>query len=151
MATKTDPEPTTGEATPGGGKKKKILMIAPVVVLLLAGVGFFFLKPSGSATPAKKPAPVPGVIVPLEPQSVNLAGGHFLKLGFALQATKAAGEEVDGAKALDLAIETFSGRSIEELSTREGREKTKKLLTKEITEAYEGEVYQIYLTTFVMQ
>ena len=149
MATKTDAEPTAADAAPGGGRKKKILMIAPVVVMLLAGIGFFFLKPSGA--PEKKPAPVPGAIVQLEPQSVNLAGGHFLKLGIALQATKAAGEEVDGAKALDIAIDTFSGRTIDELATREGREKAKKLLTKEIAEAYEGEVYQIYLTTFVMQ
>jgi flagellar FliL protein len=72
------------------------MMIAPVLVLVLAGVGFFFLKPSGA--PEKKPAPVPGAILQLEPQSVNLAGGHFLKLGFALQATKAAGEELDGAR-----------------------------------------------------
>lgn len=151
MATKTEAEPTTGETTDaaaGGGRKKKIILAAPVVVLL-AGLAFFFLKPSGA--PAQKPAPVAGAIVQLEPQSVNLAGGHFLKLGFALQATKAAGEEVDGAKALDLAIDIFSGRSIEELATREGREKAKKLLTKEIVQAYEGEVYQIYLTTFVMQ
>jgi len=148
MATKTEAEPTAADAAPGG-KKKKIMMIAPVLVLVLAGVGFFFLKPSGA--PEKKPAPVPGAILQLEPQSVNLAGGHFLKLGFALQATKAAGEELDGAKALDIAIDTFSGRTIEELATREGREKAKKLLTKEIVEAYEGKVYQVYLTTFVMQ
>ena len=150
MATKTEAEPTAADAAPGG-KKKKIMMIAPVLVLVLAAVGFFFLKPSGNAEAAKKPAPVPGAIIQLEPQSVNLAGGHFLKLGFAMQATKAAGEEVDGARALDLAIDIFSGRTVEELATREGREKAKKLLTKQVTEAYEGKVYQIYLTTFVMQ
>lgn len=147
----TDDTPAKDEAAAkGGGRKKKILMLAPVVVLL-AGVAFFFLKPKDAAQAAVKPKPVAGTIKELEPITVNLAGGHFLKLGLALQPTKAAGEEVAGAKALDLAIELFSNRTVADLASKEGREKAKKLLVKEVAEAYEDEVYDIYFTTFVMQ
>jgi flagellar FliL protein len=152
MATKTDADPRAdaAEAAPAKGGKKKILMAAPVVVLL-AGLAFFFLKPKEAAAVEEKPKPVAGPVVELEPITVNLSGAHYLKLGLALQPTAAAGEEVAGAKALDLAIGLFSGRTIAELSGKEGREKAKAQLVKEVAEAYEDEVYDVYFTTFVMQ
>src|SRR3712207_7034181 len=59
-----------------------------------------------------------------DPITINLAGGHFLKLGLSLQATADAGEELSGAKALDAAIDLFSGRTIEDLAKRDGRERS---------------------------
>lgn len=145
----------TGEkAAPKGrfkGKRGKLLLVLPIL-LVAAGTAFFFLRPSGAQAESKTPPPpVPGAIVQLDPITVNLAGGRYLKLGLALQATADAGEEVSGAKALDLAIEQFSGRSLSELASREGREKAKEELTRSAKEAYEGEVYEVYFTTFVMQ
>jgi flagellar FliL protein len=109
----------------------------------------------GAAPVAAAPSPTPsyteGKVVKLDPISINLANGHFLKLGMSLQATKEAGEEVDGAKALDAAIELFSQKTIEELATREGREKAKVKLTKRLQTLYEQKVYEIYFTEFVMQ
>ena len=63
------------------------------------------LKPKGDASRAPPPKPKPGAVVKLDPITVNLAAGHFLKLGLSLQASADAGEDVSGAKALDAAIE----------------------------------------------
>lgn len=131
-----------------GGKKKLIIIAAPVLVVALAAAWFLFLKPSG---PSKPVPPTPGAVVQLDPITINLAGGHFLKLGLALQPTADAGEEVSGAKALDAAIALYSGKTMTELSAKEGREKAKATLIKEASELYEKKVYDIYLTEFVMQ
>ncbi len=152
MATKTEAEPgkaEAGEATKGG-RKKKLILVVLVAVVALAAVYLLVLKPKGGK-PAAPPPPVAGAVVKLEPITINLAGGHFLKLGLALQATADAGKEVSGAKAQDAAIELFSGRTIEELAKREGREKAKKALTTEVIERYERKVYEVYFTDFVMQ
>jgi flagellar FliL protein len=151
MATKTEAAPATPEAaTSKGGRRKKLLVLVVLVVVALAAAYLLVLKPR-SGKPAPPPKPVAGAVVKLEPITINLAGGHFLKLGLSLQATADAGEELSGAKALDAAIALFSGRTIEELAKREGREKAKKDLAKEVSELYEKKVYEIYFTDFVMQ
>ena len=127
-----------------GGKKKKILIVL-AVVLLVAGAGYwFFLKPS------KPTEPKAGAILPLESTQINLASGHYLKLGLALQLTDSAAE-VDGSKALDAAIDLFSGRSINEVSKTEDRKHLKEKLNTELEEAYDGEVMSVYFTEFVTQ
>lgn len=117
-----------------GGKKKKIIIAAPVVLVLAAAGWFFFLR--GDGAPEKLPPPVAGTVVQLDPITINLAGGHFLKLGMALQAIEGAHSEPNGAKALDLAITQFSGKTIEELSSSGGRVKAKAELTARIKLAY---------------
>lgn len=132
----------------GAGKKKKLIVML-LVVAVAAGAGWwFFLKPKGPAGPEK---PKPGVVVTLEPITINLASGHYLKLGLSLQQSAKAHEEAEGSKALDLAIELFSGRSINDLADKEKREHLKTDLIKEVAEAYEDEVYTIYFTEFVWQ
>jgi flagellar FliL protein len=141
----------------GGGKKK--LIIIAVVVLLAGGGAYVFLGSSkgsaaaAAASPSASPSYQPGPIVQLDPVTINLAGGHYLKLGMALQASKGVGAdgEMSGAKAIDAAIELFSNRTLEELTPSKGRDHFKDELIKEITELYEGEVYDIYFTEFVMQ
>jgi flagellar FliL protein len=134
------------EDEPGGGKKKLVIIL--VLVVALAGAGYwFFLKPSGGA----EKAPEPGAVVKLDAIQINLADGHYLKVGIALQASKAAGEELDGSKALDQTIELFSGQSQEDLAKRAFREKMKSTLEHRLDEAYEGEVIGVYFTDFVSQ
>jgi flagellar FliL protein len=124
-------EEAKDEEAAGGGKKKLIIIIVPIV-LLLAGAGwFFFLKPKESGVPEPLPHPTPGSVVQLDSITLNLAGGHFLKFGMALQPIAAA-HELDGAKALDLAIEQFSQMTIDELSTADGRTKAKEELVARI-------------------
>lgn len=145
------------EAKGGGGKLKLILMILPTVLLAVALAYFMFLKPSGTdAAAAEAEATptstfVPGVVVPVDPITINLAAGHFLKLGMTLQASADVAEAPSGAKALDAAIELYSGMTIDEIATAKGRDKTKKELVEKVTELYEKEIYDIYFTTFVYQ
>lgn len=124
-----------GEAAKGGGAKKLIVILVPVI-LLLAGAGwFFFLRGDDSGAPTTLPHPEPGPVVKLEPITINLAQSHFLKIGMALQPTASA-HELDGSKALDLAISQFSQNTIEELSTAEGRTKAKEELVARVKLAY---------------
>ena len=124
--------------------KKKILVIA-LVVLLLAGGGWWFLHPKG---PSK---PQPGQIMTLDSTQINLADGHYLKIGIALQLTSDAGAEVDGSKALDDTIDLFSGRDLGFVSTAKHRRELKDELATRLAEDYDGDVMGVYFTEFVTQ
>lgn len=148
MAKKDAEEKDEDKESKGGGRKKLLIILVLVIVLVAGGATYWFvLKPKPGAAP---PPPTPGAVVQLDPITINLANGHFLKLGLALQPT-AAVTEVSGAKALDDAITVFSGRTITELSTADGREKAKTQLITMVTKDYDKEVYDVYFTEFVMQ
>jgi flagellar FliL protein len=130
---------------------KKLLIIILAGILVLGGGGgggYYYFFASG---PKEEPKPEPGKVIALEAITMNLRDGHFLKLKLALQATIDAKEAPDGSKALDIAITLFSNMSIAELSSSAARETAKKELREKITEAYHGEVMDIYFTEFVMQ
>ncbi|MBI1758567.1 MAG: flagellar basal body-associated FliL family protein [Actinobacteria bacterium] len=133
---------------PAKSRKKRIIMLAPVLLLLLAGGGYLAFAGGSSGPP---PPPKPGAVLVLEPTTINLDGGHYLKLTLALQATASAGAELDGSKALDLAIAEFGGRAVAELSVPGTRTKLKEELVKKIEKAYEEEIMDIYFREFVMQ
>ena len=135
----------TDEAEAKGGKKK-LLLIMLVVLLAAGGAAYFFLF-SGSA---KAAAPVPGAVMTLDPVAVNLSGGGYLKVGVALQLTSTADSKtMDGAKAIDLVISTFSQAAPADVTG--AREALKKALEKKIEKAYDGEVMGIYYTDYVTQ
>ena len=113
----------------------KIIMIAPLVLLLAAAGWFFFLRGGGDEAKALPP-PEAGEVLTVEPITINLAGGHFLKVGMGLQVVKGVKEAPSSAKALDLAISQFSGKTVTELSSAEGRERNKAELTARIKLAY---------------
>ncbi|HJQ06736.1 MAG TPA: flagellar basal body-associated FliL family protein [Nocardioides sp.] len=140
------PEAATASEDAQGSKKK---LVIGIVVLLLAvgGAGYwFFLKPSGPAVPK------PGAVAPLDSIQVNLADGHYLRLGIALQLTTGAGKDpVDGSKALNAAIEVFSGLPVAEVNKRSQREKLRGELEKDLEKAYDGDVMDVYFTEFVTQ
>ncbi|MBW6432960.1 flagellar basal body-associated FliL family protein [Actinoplanes hulinensis] len=140
-------------------KSNKMLMIIIALAMVLlggGGVGAFFMLRSDSASAAEE-KPEKGVVVTIEnPLTVNLADGHYLKVGFALQMTKKAGEEeIDTSEALNLAIEAYTGRTVAELSTEAGRVKLKGELLEKIEKAYEEDgkqmVMDLYFTSFVTQ
>jgi flagellar FliL protein len=138
------------EETPKKSKKKLIIIIAALVLVLGGGGGgYLMVKPTAAEA---KPAPKPGVVVVLDPMTINLQDAHFLKLKFSLQMTADAGaEEIDGSRAMDLAIGQYSNRAMAELFSNGERNKTKAELLEKVEEAYEGEVMDIYFTTFVIQ
>ena len=102
--------------------------------------------------PTTTAPPEPGVMVTIEPLSLNLADGHYLRLGMALQLTEEVGEEApDTARALDLAIALFSGRTVAEVSDPATRDALTAELAHQLEETYEGEVMDVYLTNYVTQ
>ena len=136
------PEKNADEAKKGGKKKLIIIVIA---VLVVAGAAYwFFLKPAGPTPP-----PEPGEIVTMDATQINLAGGHYLRLGIALQLTTTA-HEADGSKALDAAIELFSGKKLAQVEG-ERRVALKEKLVEELVHLYHGEVMDVYFTEFVTQ
>jgi flagellar FliL protein len=155
MATITQASPVAEtDETPKKSKKK--LLIIVLLVLVLAGAGAYFMLGRGGA-PAPVPPPEPGTVLTLDPITLNLASGRYLKLGLALQFTvegSVAGEgapALDGSKALDLAISQLSDRPIIELNSGAAREKAKEELVKAIEKAYDEKVMDVYFTEFVMQ
>ena len=143
-------EKSGDEKAPAKKSKKKLITIVMVAVFALsAGAGGYLMLASGSAEEA--PAPEPGSVLALDPVTINLADGHFLKVALALQATADAGAELDGSKALDLAIDHFSDKRMTDLSVSKGRTHAKDELKHKVGEAYEGEIMDIYFTEFVMQ
>jgi flagellar protein FliL len=145
---KLKPADAEGEGAAAPKKKGKLVMIIIIVlVLVLGGVGYLkFFKKKGPA-----PAPKAGAVVALDPITINLTGGHFLKLGLALQVTAKVKEAPDGSKALDLAVNELSNRSIAELSSNKTRNTIKEELKEKVVKAYDDEVMDIYFTQFVMQ
>jgi flagellar FliL protein len=135
----------------GGGRKIKLktLILIVVPLLLAAGVGGYLMLGSGDG--GGEPKPVPGAVLPMDAVTINLSGGHYLKLKIALQGTVKASKELDGSKALDLAVDEFSYKSIEQLASPKARDKVKAGLVKHVVEVYEGEVMDVYFTEFVMQ
>lgn len=148
------PEPEATEEKAKGGKKKLVLVLVAVLVLG-GGAGWWFLLGPGAGEQAEvaEPAPEPGEVVVVEPISLNLADGHYLRLGLGLQLTVDAGGHgpVDTARALDHAIDLFSGRKVSEVSSTEGRDALKAELLTRLEEAYHGEVMDLYFTDYVTQ
>jgi len=144
-ATATETKPASGQDEEKKGGKKKLLVVVLLVALLGGGGYWFFLKPGGAEA-----APKPGEVLALDPVQVNLADGHYLSIGIALQLVEGAAE-ADGSKALDAVIELYSGRNIDELSKSKTRDELKKELTHEVGELYDEEVMDVYLTQFVTQ
>ena len=138
------PDEAAQEETKGGGKLKKILILVVLLAVVGGAVWFFFLKPK----PVE--APKPGEVVALEPIQINLAAGHYLRVGVALQLTEKA-HEADGSKALDATIAVFSGLPMEEVLSPKEREHLKEELLTELEHLYEGEVMDAYFTEFVTQ
>ncbi|MFN8025641.1 MAG: flagellar basal body-associated FliL family protein [Acidimicrobiia bacterium] len=165
-----------GKDAPEKKSKKKLFMIVGLVLVALV-VKFVILKapppptcevkittadtPVTTTTIGKTAAeqctpPVAGAALVLDPITVNLADGHYLKLGLALQLAgtadaKVMTEEGGGAKALDAAIAQFSSTNYDQLIDPASRDEQKIELAKTVTEEYDGEVLNIYFTEFVMQ
>lgn len=140
------PAATEAAAVPEKKSKKKLIIIA-VLVLVLAGAAYwFFLKPKGPTPP-----PEPGEVLAMEPIQVNLAEGHYLRVGIALQLTTTVAHEPDGSKALDALITEFSGKPIESLSNKKELAHLKEELITEVEHLYHGDVMDVYFTEFVTQ
>ena len=115
-----------------------------LAVLAIGGGGYWFLRPQPVAPPQ------PGEVVALEPIQINLAAGHYLRVGVALQLVAGA-HEADGSKALDAAIEVFSGVPVIDVNDPTKRKVLREELEKELDHRYHGDVMGVYFTEFVTQ
>ena len=155
MSTKEKTE--AEEGTEKGGKKKLVLILAVLLVAAAGGAWFFLFAGSGEAEAAAEPEH--GGYVALAPIAVNLAGGGYLKVGITLEITVDAaggghgGPAVDGAKAYDQIISTFSQAAPADVTG--ARDALKAALEEKIIAAYtEHEVPMvmgIYYTEYVTQ
>jgi flagellar FliL protein len=87
---------------------------------------------------------------------VNLADGHYLKVGVALQlkvgdVAATAKDDGTGAHALDMAIAALSPHTMAQLTQSSVRTSLKQKLGYDTCMAYKGDALTIYFTTFVMQ
>lgn len=157
----------------GGGK----MMPAAMISIALVAAGYFVGGRGGgdvatttvtSIVEVEKEEPEVHHIIDLEPVNVNLAGGHYLRVAISIGMAAAEakeGEAADshGAKddktvtteptapAADLVLSTFSGKTVEELSTLEGRVQAREALHEGLKEFYGEEVLTVFFTEFVMQ
>ena len=156
MSTK-EKAPETDEAGAKGGKKKLILILL-VVILAGAGAAYFFLF-SGTSAEAAEPVSS-GTYLVLDPVAVNLAGGGYLKIGLSLELTEEGaagggheGGALDGSKAKDLVIGTFSQADPADVTG--ARDALKEALQQKIVEAYTEDGHElvmgIYYTEYVTQ
>lgn len=127
--------------------KSKKFLIAVVALLAVAGGAYKFLAPAPKPGP-----PVAGDIVTIDPTTLNLADGHYLKVGVAVQLIegKATKDTFQISKAQEITINTFTNLSVQSLSNK-NRSKLKDDLAKAIKKAYPDEIYTVYLTQFVTQ
>jgi flagellar protein FliL len=159
-----DKKTEDGEGKAKGGKNRLVM----IVLAALAAVGMvkgFVLgggkAAAGEAAPSTTTTTAPGPIVTLEPVTLNIAGGRFLKVGLALQLSgdhtddahpKDSADPTKGyARAVDIAIEVLGGKRFEDLVTAEGRNVVKEDLNHRLEETYPHEVEGVYFTQFVMQ
>lgn len=170
-----DATPADGAGAVPAKSAKSNLIPAIIVAVGLLGGGFF-MKSGPAPTPAEaaehkteksehaevKEEPTHGPVQNIEPMTLNLADGHFLKVGLALQLPPAEGghgaaEELPSAKALDIAITLLGNYTMNELSSPKTRELVKKKLSEEVSKAYVDPltehplVTKVYFTEFVMQ
>jgi flagellar FliL protein len=153
------------EATPAEAPKKHRNNLIPAVVVAagLLGAGYFMSQggakanaapATAGATPTTTVKENNGEVDKITSVTINLADGHYVKLGLALQlkeGIKATEFDPQSAKALDLAISTLGEHTMAQLTPPAGREAFKQELNQRVVTAYNGKVTEIYFTEFVMQ
>ncbi len=163
----TDATPVEGEQAPPKRGSNNLIPAVVVAVGMAAG-GFFVSQGNADASSQKAPeadgkteeVATHGPVQNLEPITLNLSDGHFLKVGLALQLAEVDGhgsEELPSAKALDVAITLLGSYSMDQLADPKVRELVKKKLSEQVGEAYldpetsASLVTKVYFTEFVMQ
>ncbi len=141
-----------GGAKAKGGKKK--LIIIAVVLLLAAGgaAKFTILAPKPlSAAAAAKVKPTPGPVVPMDELTLNLAGGHFLRLKMSIELTKGGSADMDLTEGVQAVIDEYSNKTVAELTGVKARTKAKDELVAALQKIYPKKILDAMYGEFVMQ
>lgn len=139
----------------GGGGEHQGAAVRPIDVQLVS-TGAEVRIAAGGGGGGKAPDNGIGPVLELDPVTLNLADGHYLKVGLALQLPSGvdpgtAGEQGFGAMALDMAISKLSAKTMDELRPTSARKELKYELGDAVCNGYDGNVLTIYFTEFVMQ
>ncbi|WP_435299658.1 flagellar basal body-associated FliL family protein [Timonella sp. A28] len=150
-----DKQRSNAPAEPEPQEKKKknvaaIILTALLVVLLIGGAVYWFVLRPASAGPKEEPEPVAGEVHVVESINLNLADGHYLRLGFAVQLTDQV-KHIDDSKILDTAIALYSGQTYEDVLDATKREALKMQLAAQLEDIFHGEIMDVYLTDYVAQ
>lgn len=170
MAKKKKTATAEDEAGGKGAKsgKIKVIGIALACAALGAVVGPKVLgggtASAGVAAEEVTTTTVAGPVVVLDAVTLNLADGHILQVGMALQLAPDAtsggghGEEASEddptkgyAPALDAAITVLGDQTMAALSAPGGRDAAKAALEASLEELYHGAIVSVYFHQFVMQ
>lgn len=139
------PEPPTARP-----RRRRGLLLGLALLLAAALGATVYLLVLAPQDPGAEPEPEPGITVAVEPRNINLADGHYLRLGFAVQLVAGA-DEIPVAPATDVAIALYSGRPVEEVTDPQRRAELQAELTQRLVEVYGEEVLAVYLTDYVTQ
>jgi flagellar basal body-associated protein FliL len=116
--------------------------------------------PKTPAKPGTTPttvAPPAGPVLELDSKTLNLDGTHFLKIGVSLQLPVGAVPDTVkttenwGSVVGQLTLDTFSGRTFDELSNDDTRVRLQHQMGNEVCQKTEGKVDTVYFIDFVMQ
>lgn len=152
----------TAEEPPRAPKSRSLVLPALILAVGLVAGGFL-MGSGGSDAPAEEGAGaeeehevVPGEVVPLDPMTLNLADGHYLRLGVAVELVEGVPgaewvEHGESSKYVDAVIEKVGGWSSEQLTAEGGRDELKGALRAAGTELFEHEFHEVYLTEFIVQ
>ena len=133
-------------AKKGSPLKSKKAIILVVVLLAVAGGAYKMLAPKPKPGP-----PTGGAVVKLAPATLNLAGGHYLKIAVNVQLVKgkATPATFETSEAMQLVINEYSNRSVASVSSDPARLALQKDLETKMKAAYPGEVWKTFVTQFV--
>ena len=137
----------------GGGKAAAPATAASVVA---AGGAHGEGEPMDCATEDILHPPVEGGVYKLESMPINLADGHYAKVGVALQLAASVNlelfkEEGEEFKAKDVVISIITGRDKAEFASPQAMESLKEKITEELRPKYHCEVIEVLFTEFVIQ
>lgn len=138
----------TADAEPAPRRSRtRLIALLAVLVLGLGAGGYLMLRPT-----AAKP-PTGGDVVVMDPMTLSLAQGHYLKVQVAIQlvAGAASAGTFETSHAAELVIDTFSNRTVDSLADNAARKRLAGTLLADIQHAYPKEVFDLYLTQFVLQ
>lgn len=129
-------------------KSKKKLIIGLVLLLVIGGaLKFTVLAPKASGPP---PKPVPGPIIAMDETTLNLTGGHYLRMKIALETMLGTTDALDTSQAAQLVIDEYSNLSVAQLTGQAARAKLLSQLVTQLQKAYPKEIMGAYYTEFVM-
>lgn len=159
--TAVDPADVVDAAPPPPAPKRRSNLVPAIIVAVaLLGAGFMVRSADkGDSTEAAADEVdelVPGEVVPLEPVTLNLADGRYLRLGVAVELVEGVSgsewsEHGGASRFMDLIIDRVGEHTGDDLATSEGRDDLKQLLRDGGAELFDEEFSEVYVTQLVVQ